>query len=259
MTLPLSKIGRRYGYKRNKSDHRDLGISSLRLPIVAPPPAFSLKDYLGPCKDQGDEGSCTAHAGTSNFEFLYRRYKSLSPIFSPRYLYWQERVLDGDGPAMDDDGSTGRSSCKAMQQFGVCLETQDPYVSGQFSVPPTEDQVKEAMDYRSGAYHFLSTVGDIKACIASGYCCTIGFTVYQSFENIGSDGVMPIPDKNTEQVLGGHENLVYGYDDSKEWLLVLNSWGPSWGDNGVYKFPYRAAADPDILMDCVIQHLSKPW
>jgi len=254
VTLPLSPNGRRYGYRHNPADHRDFGLTSLRLIEKAPPPSFSLKEFLGPVKDQGDEGSCTAHAGTENFEFLYRKYKGESPIFSPAFLYYQERVIDGD--PNDDGGSTGRSSCQAMQKFGVCLESQLPYVSGQYAIPPTPDQVADALAYKSGAYHFLSTVADIKSCIASGYCCMIGFTVYESFESIGSDGVMPVPGA-TEQVLGGHEVLIYGYDDSKGVLSVLNSWGEGWGDGGTFYMPYQVAAAPNT--DLCIQHLGPKW
>jgi C1A family cysteine protease len=258
MTLPISPAGRRYGYIQNPPDHRDFGLSSLPMPSGPPPSSFSLKEWLGPVKDQGDEGSCTAHAGTENFEFLYRKYKGESPIFSPAFLYYQERVLDGS-TTFDDEGSTGRSSCKAMNQFGVCLESEWPYVAGQYSIPPTPGQLSDALAYRSGAYHFLTTVGDMKACIASGYCFMIGFAVYESFERIGSDGVMPVPDKVKEQVLGGHEVLCYGYSDARGMLSVLNSWGTSFGDGGTFYMPYSVAADKDILMDAAIQHLGPGW
>jgi C1A family cysteine protease len=257
MTLPLSPGGRRFGYIRNPPDHRDLGLSSMRLKIKLPPPSFSLKEFLGPTKDQGDEGSCTAHAGTENLEFLYRKYKTESPIFSPAFLYYQARLLDGD--PNDDGGSTGRSSCIAMQKSGVCLESIDPYIAGQYAIPPTPAQTQNAALYKSGAYHFLATVGDMKACIASGYCCMIGFNVYESFERIGSDGVMPVPDTRTESLLGGHEVLCYGYSDDKQRLSILNSWGTGFGDAGSFYMPYSVAADPNVAMDCCIAHLGKPW
>src|SRR4029077_6167669 len=157
MTLPLSPSGRRFGYIRNPPDHRDFGLSSLALPQVAPPSSFSLLEFLGDVKDQGDEGSCTAHAGTRKLEFLFRKYKSQSLRFSPAFLYYQSRLLDGS-TTFDDEGSTGRSSCKAMSQFGVCLESDLPYIPGQYSIPPTPAQVTAALAYKSGAYHFSATV-----------------------------------------------------------------------------------------------------
>jgi len=264
MTLPLSRNGRRYGYLRNPPDHRDFGATSLRLSIVGLPSSASLKTYLGPVKDQGDEGSCVGHAGTENLEFLARRYPATfpfkhdtPPIFSAQDLYHQCLAFDGD--PNDDNGTSGRTACKVMQSKGVCLESTYPYVAGQYAITPPPAADTEALLNRSGAYHFLATVGDIKSCIASGYCCMIGFTVYESFENIGSDGLMPSPNKASEAVLGGHEVLCYGYNDSTQRISILNSWGPSFGDAGSFYMKYSDAADPDIVMDVVIQHLSKPW
>jgi C1A family cysteine protease len=262
MNLILSPAGRRYGRLPNKPDHRDFGILSLVTPLFLSvqrilPATYSLEQFLGPVKDQGDEGACTAFAGTGNLEFLYRKYLNSAQIFSPAFLYYQARLLDGD--PNDDGGSTGRSVSMAMQHFGVCLESQDPYIAGQYAIAPTPAQTTEALMYKSGAYHFLTTVSDICACIASGYCAMVGFTVYESFESIGADGMMPIPNKNKEQVLGGHEVLCYGYDNTNKLLAFHNSWGSSWGKSGSFYMPYSVAADQDILMDAVIQHLGKPW
>src|ERR1700758_5087990 len=119
MTLPLSAGGRRYGYKRNPADHRDYGLSSLRLPLTAPPESFTHKPYLGPQKDQQDEGSCVGHAGTENMEFLARRYPTTfpfkydtPPVFSAQDLYHQ--CLAADGDPNDDNGTSGRTACRVM-------------------------------------------------------------------------------------------------------------------------------------------------
>jgi C1A family cysteine protease len=32
--------------------------------------------------------------------------------------------------------------------------------------------------------------------------------------------------------------LIVGYDDSKQVLIVRNSWGDSWGDKGYFHMPY---------------------
>ena len=69
----------------------------------------------------------------------------------------------------------------------------------------------------------------MKQCLASGFPFVIGFQVYQSFESdqVASTGIVPMPDVNNEQLLGGHAVLVVGYDDSNQWFIVRNSWG-SW-------------------------------
>jgi hypothetical protein len=58
-------------------------------------------------------------------EFLWRKYKSQELAFSPVYLYCQERPPDGDRNK-GDRGCTGRTCVKTLNQFGVCLEADDP-------------------------------------------------------------------------------------------------------------------------------------
>lgn len=262
MELKLSPAGRRYGLLKSPPDFRDFSL--LGAPVLksvsALPPSVDLESYCGPVFDQGQEGSCTANAGAGNLEYLFRRFKEDALIFSRAFLYYQERLLDGSLKE-GDCGSTGRSSCKAMNQFGVCLDSAMPYVEGDFNTAPTADQLAAALEYPSGAYHQVNSVADVKSCLASGYPVLIGFTVYDSFESeeTASTGIMPIPDKATEQVLGGHEVLVIGYDNSRRALKVRNSWGASWGANGNFWMPYECAADPDVLIDAWMQHLGKAW
>jgi C1A family cysteine protease len=260
MPLRLSPAGRRYGYLKDRADHRDFGIASSPVLLTSLPASFDLESYCGAVRDQGDEGSCTAHAGVGMREFLARKYMPPSaPVLSPAFLYYVERQLDG---SLDqgDCGSFGRTAMRAMNQFGICTLADEPYVPGDFSTPPTEAQLLDALTYKAGAYHRIQNVEDMKSCIASGYAFAIGFTVYESFENVGSDGLWS-PDKNAEQILGGHEVLAIGYDDSVNGgsFKVRNSWSASWGASGNFWLRYSDAGDPDVLQDAWLAHLGKAW
>ena len=260
MSLPVSPSGRRYGLKASPPDPRDLHLRSAPIKIAPLPPVVDLETWCGPVKDQGSLGACTAFAGAGNREYLARRFNGEDVILSPLYLYYQERFLDGT-LAEGDTGSTGRTSCRAMNKFGICEETEDRYDVSRFMVAPTPEQCGAAIKYRAGAYHALLTPYDLKTCMASGYPALVGFTVYESFESsrVAETGVWSLPDKRRELVLGGHEVLFVGYDDQRAAFKVRNSWGPDWGQRGNFWFPYAAAGDPDILMDAWMQHLGKPW
>lgn len=260
--LPLSPSGRRYGYRRDKPDHRDLSVRSFKL--TSPPELprqVNLINFLGDVKDQGDLGACTAFAGCGMREFLRKKYQPTLPFatLSPLFLYYQERLFDGS-PIGIDTGSTGRSSVHVMNTIGVCSEFYDPYLPGSFSVAPTPVQLADAATYKSGAYHRLQTVLDMKECLASGYVFVVGFSVYESFESDWSvPGYMPVPNKKKEDLLGGHEVLFVGYDDDKSAFLVRNSWGTGWGLGGNFWYPYSTAADHSLTMDAWIQHLGHRW
>lgn len=265
--LPLSPLGRRYGAHKSPPDHRDFGIAKMPRLAAPLPLSIDLSANCGPVRDQGQLGACTAFASTAMLEFLFRKYKSQSLVLSPEFQYYQERLLDGT-LGQGDTGSTGRTAVKALNQFGVCLESYDPYSDTLSNTAPTPAQVANALEQKGGAYHAITNVNDMKACLVSGYTFIVGFTVYDSFEadTTASSGLMPVPNKSTESVLGGHEVHFVGYDDSVTCpgasagaFKVQNSWSASWGQEGFFWFPYDCAADNSVLMDAFVQHFGLPW
>jgi C1A family cysteine protease len=264
-----SKLNRKYLTRKSAPDWTVPGIA--RMPkLTTPLPAkVDLSTSGGPIKDQGQMGACTAFAATAMLEFLHRRYKAETPVFSPLFQYYNERIMDGDFD-QGDTGSTGHTAVKCLNQFGVCLEADEPYDDGGKGITqvPTAAQVAEALAYKGGSYHQITNVMDMKSCIASGYPFIAGFTVYDSFEadSTASSGLMPAPDPTKESVLGGHEVCFIGYDDSVTCpgasagaFKVQNSWGTGWGQKGYFWFSYQSAADPNVFMDAFIYHFGKPW
>jgi C1A family cysteine protease len=229
----------------------------------------NLLPWLGPVTDQGDSGSCTAHAGCGLRNYLYYRYsqyeKNKLPAgetthFSPLFLYYVERQLEGDPD--QDAGADSRTIMVALNKFGVCRETSDPFNVGNLMEPPTQAQLQEASQWTIGAYHRVLDLHTLKSVLATWYVCLIGFVVYQSFESdaVASTGLMPMPQPNESQ-LGGHEVLAYGYDDRNSVVLCRNSWGLDWGDRGNFRMPYDFFSLPSdsAVMDMWMGHLGRPW
>ena len=128
--------------------------------------------------------------------------------------------------------------------------------------------------WKIGAYHRIVDLGDVLSCLgyAHGpYVCTIGFTVYSSFESpeLAQTGVMPVPDISSELPVGGHEVLAVGYDigpipslrpaNCPPAVLIQNSWGTSWGLGGYFWMPTEVVADPNSVQDIWMVHLGQPW
>jgi C1A family cysteine protease len=52
-----------------------------------------------------------------------------------------------------------------------------------------------------------------------------------------------------EQCLGGHAVMAVGYNDSKQWFVIRNSWGPKWGLKGYFTIPYAYLTDSQLADD----------
>lgn len=193
--------------------------------------------------DQGQEGSCTAHAGLGAFQYLLKNQKSLAFVGSRNFLYYAERRIDGD--TSKDAGSTSLSCSKALSRYGVCLETLWPYSQTDMLKNPPAPLWQEALTNKISSYKALTTLSQLKACLASGVPFIFGINVYQSFED-ATDGIIPMP-VLYDSLEGGHELCVVGYDDTKNWFIVRNSWGKNWGSNGYcyisYAYISKYAAD----------------
>ena len=89
---------------------------------------------------------------------------------------------------------------------------------------------------------------------AAGVPSMFGFFGFPSFEDSDSSGSIPYPCKN-EQAEWGHAVMAVGYDDHKlitntrnqeattGALLIRNSWGKEWGEEGYGWIPYAYVLD----------------
>ena len=269
MELPLSSGGHRFGWFPKPQKHTAFGLASVPGLKLAPLPAndYHLAEFRSPTKDQQNLGACTAFTGAEDQEAIEKQYHGKTVTLSPLFLYYQERKLNGT-ISQGDCGSDGETSCRALIQTGICEESIDPYLPAGYQVPPTPAQLTNASQYKSGAYHSLFTVEDVKLCIISGYRVRLGMFVYQSFENIGPNGLMPVPNPLKESTLGGHEILMYAFDDSVKCpnaqysgaVLTQNHWGNEFGKNGDFWMPYELLFPNSVVRpDMKIQHLGPPW
>jgi C1A family cysteine protease len=97
-------------------------------------------------------------------------------------------------------------------------------------------------------------VATIENALANNQPVLYAFLVYQSFESQATDttGIVTLP-KAGEQILGGHEVCIVGYNSTTQYFTIMNSWGTSWGDKGFCYFPYAYITNPAWSMQfCVI-------
>ncbi len=218
------------------------------------PASIDLRKWCSPVEDQGSLGSCTAQAGAGLLEYYERRAFSKHIDASRLFLYKATRNL------MHEEGDTGaflRTMVGAMVLFGVPPEEYWPYVTEDFDKEPTAFCYAFARNYQAISYYLLDPPGaaapdvltQIKEHLAAGIPSVFGFTVYDSISKAEKDGLIPFPQPG-EKVVGGHAVMAAGYDDavaipgagkksSKGALLIRNSWGSVWGQDGYGWLPYE--------------------
>jgi len=238
-------------------------LNTVRRLATVLPPVVNLRKWCSEVQDQGQLGSCTANAWAGMLQFNENKYPLAghAPYFnmSRLFIYYNERVL-GD-TVNEDAGAELRDGVQVIHASGSCAEYDWPYNPSQFAVKPTPACYKVALPNAIHSYYALDgatpamTLLNLKTTLASGQPFVLGFNVYESFQSqaVANTGIMPMPNTESEQLLGGHAVMAVGYNDSEKRFLIRNSWGTDWGLKGInagyFTMPYAYISDPTQVSD----------
>ena len=237
-----------FGWLPELPDARDLMYSATLSVMKKVAAKVDLRGKCPPVYNQGQLGSCTANALGGAFQFGQKKQSIANWAPSRLFIYYNERVLRN--AVNSDSGAYIRDGIKTMNTQGVCAEENWPYDISKFTQEPTTVCYSKALTNQVVSYMRInnSNLSQLRSCLAKGFPITFGFTVYESFRNIGKNGMMAMPGA-TEQVLGGHAVLAVGYDDAKQVFIIRNSWGSTWGDKGYFYMPYAYITSTNLCDD----------
>jgi len=241
---------RKLGWNRDLPDHRDYTQDNAKVSqileksvplsmvkVTTRPSKKDLREYCSRIEDQGDLGSCTAHAGVGLMEWFQRRAYGKNLEMSRLFLYKVARRLVG---ITGDGGCYLRTTLQAMIMLGIPPERFWPYNVKDFEKEPDQFTYALADDFKAYSYYRLipkdgkSQLEVLLDHLAGGLPFMFGFTVFSSISN---NGWIPEP-RSGDYVEGGHAVMAVGYDDEKKALLIRNSWGTGWGWDGYGWLPY---------------------
>ena len=141
----------------------------------------------------------------------------------------------------------------ALVLFGAPPEKVWPYNIAKFDTEPSAFCYAFAENFKAIQYLRLDSPGvtadalldKIKTYLASNLPSMFGFPVYEEFMNLPANAYVAYPAPKSK-LYGGHAIIAAGYDDNiqinskeKGALLIRNSWGTSWGDQGYAWLSYK--------------------
>ena len=205
------------------------------------PEAANLQKFAPTVGDQGHQGSCVAWSSAYAARTIEEAARSgadpNSLRFSPAFLYNQIGLENCDGSYIE-------RAMEFMTKSGSVPYDQFPYSDQDCSKQPDQQLLEQARQYKMRGFNRL-TPGDrnnaidlhaIKENIAQGAPVVIGMQVGGSYMQpmLGKDLWTPTEEDRSLIGFGGHAQCVVGYDDRKYGgaFLLMNSWGPQWGNNG---------------------------
>ncbi len=211
------------------------------------PEYISLAKFAPNRLNQGAQGSCvawsSAYAARTILEAASTGENPNQLAFSPAFMYNQIGL----------ENCQGSYIIRAMEnltQVGAVPFNDFPYDEKNCTRQPARQLLQEADQFKMRGFNRLTESESVKGInlraikehLATDAPVVIGMMVGGSFmqEMEGQEVWHPSQSDYSQMGFGGHAMCVIGYDDRKEGgaFEIMNSWGDSWGINGIAWIKY---------------------
>ena len=194
-----------------------------------------------PVWDQGQEGSCTAHATcTALFNINFVEWKD---HFNPSrsYVYNTTRQYAHDS-LTKDTGAFVFDACAAVERARICSLDAFPYSAATFQIAPPLSAIKSAATTPWQPFDFVCLMSNepttpddfikIKNALSHNCAVVFGFYVYRDvMEAAGREPYVLKTPQTSAKCIGAHCVCLVGYDDTfssssdgSGAFLAHNSW-----------------------------------
>lgn len=239
------------GWLKDSLDSRDHFFKSTT-PLSKLPDEVDLRTLVDlPVLDQKALGACVAMASAN--AHLFAQVRQGKKAFGPSrlFIYYNARARMGKQFIRIDSGCHIRDAFKSLNDDGACPEPLWRYDTRLYAKKPPLACYREGKRNQSINYRRVpQTETQIKGALAEGFPIVFGASLYDSFDRIGFDGIVKMPNPEKEVLTGGHAMLMIGYKqiNGKDYVIVLNSWG-RWADRGYCYFPLEYLTDTKLSAD----------
>lgn len=213
------------------------------------PARVSLKKYCPVPGDQGKTGACVGWAVGYGALTIQRAVLNntteqasiTQQANSAAFLYNQVRKNKTDC----SEGAYLEDCLNIVKEKGDCLERSFNYTVHDCSTQPGDREHQEAKQYIVQDFAAVFSLEEepknkiSKACkiLATKTPLVVGIAVTPSFFEVlpGADIWNP---GLAESISSYHAMVLVGYNSVEKYVELLNSFGPSWGQNGFIKLPF---------------------
>lgn len=194
------------------------------------PDVIDLRDALPPAGDQGRRGTCVAFALTA------LHTAAIAPngqrlALSEEYLFWAAKKRDGH----PGDGTTYPAAVRGLSEDGQCQAEHWPYDDAtsynETGYSPSAAATADAQSRTADGHKRAVALDEVRQALVAGSPIAIAIPVWPDFDAADGNGVTSLP-PNIDQLPLEHAVVVAGHDRTQSAVLIRNSWGREWGENG---------------------------
>jgi len=218
------------GWKKDVHDPKDF---IHKMKVVPIPERVVLDKFLPEVRNQGSVGSCVGFGIGANLTARAKMRGDFIEWFSPTWIYNGARYIEGT--LTEDDGCYPRDALDWLLEQGCLLEHFWPYnpLMLDMKSPPSSLDKEAAKVPLLAYYRVVDSVDGICSAIADGFFVSIGTPWFKKWMNPmptwrcgwkNVPGVLPEVTAS-DATVGGHETVLYGYDQKQQVLYGQNSWG----------------------------------
>lgn len=208
-------------------------------------------DCIHPIRNQEQCGSCWAFAASEAFSdrICITSGGKTNVVISP------EDLVSCDHTNMGCNGGYLNNAWTYLTKTGAVSDACFPYSAGKGNVPSCpadacEVSGEEYKKYRckSGSVVQATNPNQIKSEIMQNGPVETGFTVYSDFMSYKSG----VYQHTTGEMEGGHAVKIIGWgeENGTPYWLVANSWGTSWGLEGLFKIKQGDCGIDEAVYAC---------